>query len=225
MGTMISDNKKFVFIHVPKTAGRSMERLLGQYRRNRNIDVKLLRSALSRVDALAPFGVTKAIGGAIIPEHASYSDLESYGFGQELNEYYSFAIVRDPLKRAYSKYKYGIEQSKSRHLRKEFWDTRNMSFEEWLCYEAKQIQNGTQNTQTGMLIDRESGSIKLNNIIKLENLDRELPELCNDINIEYAPLERINQGSQSVVVFSEEAKGLVADIYKEDYDNFNYELL
>lgn len=80
----ILENQKIAFIHIPKTAGTSMEKALGVYNKRE-----------------AFFGPTFTDRG--YKQHWTYSELMNV---YDLNEYFTFSFVRHPFDRIVSEYFY-----------------------------------------------------------------------------------------------------------------------
>ena len=97
---MISRKKKFIFVHIPKTGGNSIQNVLKKYSEDK-INVKEVNS---KTKDLERFGVS-SLGH--IHKHSSIGEYyknwnkRAYG-GWEL--YYKFTVVRNPWDRAVSNY-------------------------------------------------------------------------------------------------------------------------
>ncbi len=91
---MISTRHRFIFIHVPKTAGNSLQEILLPH----SDDQKTLTA---HQDGTERFGVTGAVTKR---KHARLVDYEDALGSAALDGYAKFCVVRDPWERALSHY-------------------------------------------------------------------------------------------------------------------------
>jgi hypothetical protein len=97
--TMILNKHKTVFVHIPKTAGSSIERSLKPYQ-----DIKHV--ALRRVNkTLNSLGSTKRLFNINEMTHASASDYVKE-LGANYERYFTFAVVRNPFDRMVSSFEF-----------------------------------------------------------------------------------------------------------------------
>jgi hypothetical protein len=107
---VLSIGKRFVFIHVSKTAGRSLTSVLSAY-----------GVRCSAVPGLAE------VNRAVPTEHLGAQDLADF-LGGDWQSYYSFGLVRNPWDRVVSIYRFIQERPNSgRHA--ELADLRAVSSE------------------------------------------------------------------------------------------------
>ena len=79
-------NKKIIFIHIPKNAGESIEKSLNIYNGNKVENI---------------FGISDSI----VLQHLTAIQLKnSYFDNSEWNEYFKFAVIRNPWSKAVSEY-------------------------------------------------------------------------------------------------------------------------
>lgn len=185
-----------MFIHVPKTGGTSINKMLSnQYKWN------IPQSRLSN--------------------HQPIFILEKYN---NLSDYYIFTVVRNPFKRAYSYYQHYQKVSGTRTTFREFLDTvksNNKTIDELKHLEIIPTESRTPFipfTQSFYLFDS-AGDMRIDRIYKHENLD----QLENDFNIQ---LPKLNSGSYDktdyIKAYTSEIIDLVRDIYSEDFENLGY---
>lgn len=220
MGTIISSSRKFIFIHIPKTAGRSVEAVLGPYRDNKFVNHKLFRSARDIIKSYSSISIEKTLFNGMIPEHATLEDIYASKGAEIVNSYYKFCIVRSPWDRALSEYLYQKLSAKSRYLRMSYWKNRNETFDQWLDRAEHEVKTGKHNTQKSMIsID---GKVSMDCIIPLESIDNKLPSVLKSLNIEPYSLKRLNVGVGSKgEYFSKATIKKVYKIYEEDFEFFS----
>ena len=95
---MISHAKKFIFIHIPKNAGSSINHSISEYCEfhNGKYKGKSLQPRLDKKDI--PLGYGK---------HADYKSIKKL-LKDEYNDYYKFCVVRNPWDRLVSIYWYEL---------------------------------------------------------------------------------------------------------------------
>ena len=91
---IISDSKKFIFIHIPKTAGTSIAAALRQYQ---NPKCNALHS------------------NSFDRKHPTTNEIKTHLGEERFNQYYKFAFVRNPWDRVLSNYYWHIKQGELRH--------------------------------------------------------------------------------------------------------------
>ena len=122
--TFICKNKKFIFIHLCKNAGRSIKSSLRKRVRN---DLDLIPSfGIDKFDSLISKVVRKSIvNNLYLPNskiqleyyknsiHLNYKTLEKYL--KNIDEFKTFAIIRNPFSWQVSLYKYMMSSPKHPH--------------------------------------------------------------------------------------------------------------
>jgi hypothetical protein len=116
---LISHKKKFIFVHIKKTAGSSIASSLRKY------DDRALLLRLLNAKLLAK--TTFAHRRNPLPFHIPAHQIRDY-LGADYNSYFSFAFVRNPFDWQVSNYFY-IKQRR-RHPR--YKEVRNLTFSEYL---------------------------------------------------------------------------------------------
>ena len=89
---VLSTLKRFVFWHIPKTAGVSLRSLLEQYATTKVVDYKSL------------------VNGD--PLHITQQDFLNLNIATIPKDYFEFVVVRNPLNRLVSMYSYGNNQER-----------------------------------------------------------------------------------------------------------------
>ena len=227
---MISHSHKTLFLHIPKCAGTSIEYIfLKDLNINYNSRLPLILGKNKFSDAGPPRLAHLSLDEMIRYHYISNEIFESYT---------KFTIVRDPVRRAFSIYKY--------------LNFNNIcSFENFtIKILSKSIKEKDHfyyffRPQTEFL--KVNGNIKIDYIFKLEDLDSVLPILNNLLKSPISQIEKMNKTAeqtlrQKLILFlkmikyyprsfaffkdqtvSSRSKDVIKKIYHEDYKLLGYD--
>lgn len=195
---MISHTNKAIFIHVPKTAGMSMRTYFG-------------RRGFRGVEYHAPDGTNDDETGVYI-NGTSWRIQRNYT--KVWNNYFKFAFVRNPWDRMVS-----------------CWKNRAKSYNDFDRFLAdypypSHNHNLIWHTLPQLTHIRDlDGKLMVDFIGRFENLDDDLRSICNKININYTPLPHHNKSTHKHYreYYNSTSQKIVADIYKEEIEMFNYQ--
>lgn len=186
---IISEKYKFIFIHIYKNAGTS------------------IRSALS------PFS-TMSVSSQFTTNHATAHEIKEK-IGEKFNEYFSFAIVRNPWDWQVSLYSY--------ILKNEFHPHHNLvknlgSFEEYIKWRCK----NDVHYQKDFIY--QNNELLVNFVGRYENLDSDFQKICSRIGI-CTKLPKLNVSNTTPYqkFYSETTKNLIKEVFEPDIRTFNYE--
>lgn len=190
--------KPILFVHIPKTAGTSINNQLS-----------------ARYSWSIPPGPPR-------PMHDPLFILEKYN---DLSKFYVFAVVRNPFTRAYSYYKHYLKQNNCDVTFEQFLDhvrRRRQSILEH--YDASDIKRDKTPyivySQSFYIFDSK-GKIGVDKLYRYENLG----ELETDFGIK---LPNLNVGKYSRETYEQNYNqtniDLVRHIYLEDFVNLNYSM-
>ena len=203
---MISLTKKFIFVHIYKTAGSSVRDALKEYfprvaRRKRFIN-NLLQTVAG-----------KKLFFEQLAQHATAMDYKEY-LEEKYDSYFKFAFVRNPFDWEVSQYQFAVQTPV--HPQYELF--RSMPFGEyirWRCREAPVYQlDFVSGSDGSMIVDR---------IGKFETLERDFASICATLGIR-AQLRHINQSrrGKAALYYDEDTRKLVADTFARDFEAFGY---
>lgn len=198
---IISKPHRFVFIHIPKTAGGSVRQAL-------------MRDAKGK----KPSGIY---------QHASATtirDLDKIRF----NKYFSFTIVRNPWARMWSIYKFNLERKGKGHkdVGNSFDDflMRKKRTHNWAKTFIDPNTPMQRRPQTDWILD-EDGKVIVDYIGKFETLKTSLKEICARINIPVPSLIKTHKTSDIIPytqAYSQQGIDFIANHFKTDIEQFGY---
>ena len=196
--------KTILFIHVPKTGGTAIETYF------RGIGLA------GYFDPPTYMPVRPYL--KVPPAHYDYGVLNRL---YKLDALYSFAVVRHPVRRMVSEYRWALEKSTaSEKLSK-------MDFGQYLRFMFEQFKRD-ENLASGHFKPqvRFVGD-KVSNIFKYEaGLEKIVTHVLRDVGLKFegqAKLPRVNQSAVRKVNVSSNDLKLIREFYAEDYSVFGYE--
>ena len=198
---MISKSKKFIFIHVPKTGGNSIQNILLNYSDDYIIvKEKTNEGLIERFEISGKiFGIHKHSTGA---EYRRLWNSKVYG---DYNDYYKFGVIRNPWERLISLYF-------TKNADRAGWNRGGF---------ISLIKN--KPLQWRPMSDFLSNA-GLNKIIKFENINDEFAEVCSGFNIASVKLPHLNKTNRGhyTEYYDQELLDIVYKYYRDDINNFNY---
>lgn len=204
---LVSYRKKFLFVHIFKTAGTSITDSFARF---------CYRPGSSRPSNWIAFFSTdwKKIHRAPIKKHATALQIRAALDCEIFDSYFKFSFVRNPWDWQVSLYHYILEHPENRgHAEtKEMGSFRNFVFSrEKLSF-----------TQTSCLVD-ENGSLLVDFVGKFENLDEDFRSICQKVCIS-ARLPHINKSKRTDYrdYYDAETREVTARLYAEDIERFGY---
>lgn len=209
---IISKEKKFIFIHIKKTAGSSITSSLKPCD-DRNLFLKLLNTkSLTKIKLIRDINP--------FPFHAPAHQVKAY-LGSQYDNYFSFAFVRNPFDWQVSNYFY-IKQHNLHPRNKE---VSNLSFNEYLEWTLK---NNRIKSQTYFISEISDQSKLLVDFVgKFENLDEDFKKILRTIGLEQkvnlSVSNKSKRGKDYRQYYNDAAIKFIEEHYKSDLDNFGYE--
>ena len=167
---MISFKHKFIFIHMPRTAGTSIENALNTYSEDRVNGLTIRPSKI-----LIDLAKNKDINISNY-KHFTYNSYKKI-LEEEIKDFFVFSVIRTPYERIPSVYYYS--------------KITNSSLAKFIVYSGNQL-NGT----AGNTIEKFIGSAENIFLLKFKNLKKDWLELLNKLNLPDIPLDKINTGKR-----------------------------
>lgn len=215
----ISHKHRAIFVHIPKTAGTSVENTLGIK------DINDLYNAGKTNDILKVVNTdclsSKEYRNILLksPQHYTLQELKKIIDAAAFNDYLKFSIVRNPYDRFVSEYKHNDQFN-------------FLSFDEFTDYamsltavERNWFFDGHLETQTNFL--GENGcigqSIKIFKFEELRVLKKFMAELTGVIDF---PHKLKSKNAMPFISFyTNKTENMIYEFYKDDFVNFSYDRL
>jgi len=209
---VISHSKKFLFVHIQKTAGRSFEAVLKE-------NIPDLKSFMGTHD------------------HALWAKEQ---LEEQWSDYYKVAFVRNPWDRLVSWYTM-IQEKGRKTLYKRIFGMRKYnhltqyvlsnsnSFEEFLynCVDTIDDIDGKKSILYNQLdyITDKDGSLIVDFVGRFENLNKDTDTVFKTLGLENVTLPHKNSSKHKNYrsYYSEETKKLVSQRFERDIEFFSYE--
>ncbi len=216
---MISDTHKFLYIHIPKTAGTSIEQMMGHFNElERGVqDHRTLREiqALGVKDSFAllgnegPVALAREIRGLLrYPNRVSSEKLQSY---------YKFTFVRNPWARVHSWYKNVMRDEIHRNNR---GVPNDCDFSRFLTEFGWQTE---LRSQLAWINDR-SGKVAVDFVGRFENLENDLDVVRKKLELPESALPHLIAGSKEDYreAYDDQTRQYVEKKFADEIDMFGY---
>lgn len=203
---IISDAKKFLFIHIPKTGGSSLTWMLRYYVNNiHGININELETKKGWQGLFHING-----------QHSSYQDNSE--IIQQKQGYFKFAFVRNPWDLAFSWY-----LALSRESTKEISPKNFKSF----LFEVPQSHRTLIDRSQFSYICDHKGQVRMDYLAYFENYQEVIPHLMGRFGISEFENCKLNVANNNNLhyrdFFDDDGKNLIAEKYRIDIETFRYE--
>tara|TARA_B100000787_G_scaffold108207_1_gene80389 strand:+ start:487 stop:1128 length:642 start_codon:yes stop_codon:yes gene_type:complete len=211
MSIVISKKNKVIFFHLPKNAGTSISNLLlknESYYFSWVILSKILRR-FSKKDNFFFDNFQKKIH--FFRSHETVKSIQNKISSKIFDNYFKFAIVRNPYSRFVSRYNYTKLVTKNK----------NIKFSEFV---KEYVELGMITDQQYKFLLNNNGDIGVNKILKFENISKDINEIANRISVNPNKLYKMNVSTHDNYkeYYDTETKNIVENFCKEDLNFFNY---
>tara|TARA_B110000027_G_C16117431_1_gene300925 strand:- start:2009 stop:2650 length:642 start_codon:yes stop_codon:yes gene_type:complete len=211
MSLVISKKNKLIFFHIPKNAGTSVSNLL---LKDENfyypwvILSKILRK-FKKTDNFFFDNFQKKI--YLFTSHETVKTIEKKISSEIYDNFFKFAVVRNPYSRFVSRYNY----MKLTNTLKE------LNFPEFL---KKHVELSLIADQQYKFLLNKNGKIGVNKIIRFENINEEMTEFSKVNNLKLSKFKKLNISTTENYkdYYDTNTKKIVEDFCKEDLEFFNY---
>jgi hypothetical protein len=202
---MLSTKKRFLFVHIPKTGGNSIQDAL------RNHSDDYFSSTEPHQDGLERFEIRSHIYNT--KKHSSLFEYRDEYGDEFFNNLRKFTCIRNPWDRALSFYF-------SPHRGDIEWDAESF-YEFARTVSPVKSYISLEKERNDAL---ESALNNINKIIFFEQIDEGFASVCNAFGLGRIPLAHRNRSARECYrkYYDHRSKKLVADIFREEISLFNY---
>ena len=198
---MISFQKRFLFVHIPKTAGNSIQSVLRNYSEDEIVSSRRYQDGIER------FGVRSA--DSTLKKHSSLAEYRTALGEEQFHELYKFTCVRNPWDRLISYY-FGTGDQTAKWDREVFEGLvlRTLSAADYL-----RLEEGEKDPFGN-----------LNRVIRFETLTEDFRALCADLDIPVATLPEYNRSQRESYpqYYDDKLRALVAERFAPEIERFGY---
>lgn len=222
---MISHNHQCIFVHIPKTAGTSIEKKLGLFEEvDRGVQDHRSIREIEPLE-LNPVNIFDQKSNHYLYERTKFyvkkmvkkmpSDSVTY---EQYRSYFKFTVVRNPWSRAVSWFRNVMVFEVHR---KKFNVSEDCTFEQFI---TENPNNWALRPQTYWYLDRK-GNNPMDFIGKFENLREDFEIIGNKIGLEDSQLPQLLKGNKYnyTQYYDNKLVDKVRTMYRDEIDFFNYE--
>jgi Sulfotransferase family len=198
---MISFQKRFLFVHIPKTAGNSIQSVLRDYSEDELVALR------GEQDGIERFGLRNP--NYKIRKHSTLAEYRAALGEMEFGNLYKFTCVRNPWDRMVSYY---------------FTPTQNTS-----AWDRKKFRKAIVKllpVANYLRLDKGRGDpfANVNYIMRFENLADDFRAVCAALDISPAPLPRYNRSHREHYskYYDDELRELVGARFAAEIERFGY---
>jgi len=198
---MISLQKRFLFVHIPKTAGNSIQSVLRDYSEDQLVALRKEQDGIERFGLRNPKYKVK--------KHSTLNEYRDALGDEQFRNLFKFTCVRNPWDRMVSYY---------------FTPTQNP--ETWNPKKFREIISKAVSVPEYLRLDdrEEDPFANVNYIMRFENLADDFGAVCKAIGISSPTLPQYNRSSRKHYsnYYDDELRELVRTRFAAEIGRFNY---
>ncbi|MEL7350324.1 MAG: sulfotransferase family 2 domain-containing protein [Cyanobacteria bacterium P01_A01_bin.116] len=223
---IVSFDKQFLFVHIPKTAGTSLSSVLAPFRSQKaELYYYKVKNRLYQNQWFNPLSL---LNPSLKPKydefnfynhtHLTAAAAQKIIPSKVFNTLFKFAIVRHPIDWQYSMYRHILAKHKDsqyRHIYEPVF--KHQTFADYIRW---RIDTDFIAPQLFQIVDL-SGKIIVDKVYRFESLNSAFAEVSQRLNIS-AELPRMNQGKPIRENIDRHTKNLIFEHFKVDFTTFGY---
>lgn len=198
---MISFPKRFLFVHIPKTAGNSIQSVLRDYSEDELVALR------SEQDGIERFGLRNP--KYKLKKHSTLAEYRAALGETEFGSFYKFTCVRNPWDRMISLY---------------FTPTQNTAA--WDRKKFRKIISSALSVPDYLRLDQgeENPFGNVEYIMRFENLEEDFRTVCGALNISPVALPRYNRSNREHYskYYDNELRELVRERFAAEIECFRF---
>ena len=198
---MISLQKRFLFVHIPKTAGNSIQSVLRDYSEDELVALRAEQDGIER------FGLRNP--KYRIKKHSTLSEYYDALGDEQFRSLYKFTCVRNPWDRMVS-----------------YYFTPTQKPETWNRKKFRETISKAVSVSDYLRLDNSEGDpfANVDCIMRFENLAADFRTLCNAIGISPPALPQYNRSNREHYskYYDDELRELVRARFAAEIERFNY---
>jgi len=198
---MISFHKRFLFVHIPKTAGNSIQSVLRDYSEDQLVALRKEQDGIER------FGLRNP--SYKIKKHSTLNEYYEALGGDQFRDLYKFTCVRNPWDRMVS-----------------YYFTPTQSPETWSPKKFRGIISKAVSISDYLRLDNgeEDPFANVDCIMRFESLAEDFRAVCSAIGISPLTLPQYNRSNREHYskYYDDELRELVRTRFAPEIERFNY---
>lgn len=215
---MIGLKYRFLFMHLPKTAGNSIQNILRQYSEDEIFVEKAKQDGVERFGVRSQFGTKK---------HSRLFEYKKMLSSEIYNSLFKFTIVRNPWDRIVSRYSF-------KHMEKDVGNKTDIQAIGEAPFDRNEFIKtilSTPTLESFLLENPPDGKMDflddtdLDYIIRFENLQKDFDVVCAKIGVPHAllPVRNKSRHGDFRKYYDAETRDLVYRQHRNEIDCFGYE--
>lgn len=213
---MISIKHNFLFIHIPKTGGNSIQTYLSEFSEDSLITKNFRR------DGVRKFQVVNRKYGTI--KHSTINDYKKKIEKNIFDSLFKFTVIRNPWDRMISFY-FSPHKTVPEWNREKFREliSHKLTLRDFICTESLGDKIN-RTVKMSIFPNRKSIDSEIDFILRFENLNNDFRELCSKLDIPYQNLPHINQSKRNHYskYYDEELNDIIKSRFSEEIELGQY---
>jgi hypothetical protein len=203
---VLSTKQNFLFIHVPKTAGNSIQNILQHYSDDEIYCIAAHQDGVERFDVRSSTYKTK--------KHSTFAEYSHEYGADKIAQLFTFCCIRNPWDRAVSHY-FSPHRGEIEWNRNDFIEFVNGNVRPLRYY----LENNSGNLRT---LSELVGA--LNFVIRFESLESDFAQVCSMVSIPYSGLPHRNQSNKKKFkkYYDDELIEFIKNKFEEEIELFGY---